>query len=178
MKTLFFPLVALLFAFFIGCQSSITDPVVTDNDYSANKDFISTLTEMIKVEGTVDDPRQSFNSGVEINGEIRYSIETVYFDSPPPAPQSAFKVRLYIDAQLKALCPQDDDLWKVNNVSEDLVYNIGPVESEYYLQKSFRVQSTCPIPLDFVIKFKVNEKRLEIVSMRLKVPDGWLPPAI
>jgi hypothetical protein len=58
------------------------------------------------------------------------------------------------------------------------VYNIGPVESEYYLQKSFRVQSTCPIPLDFVIKFKVNEKRLEIVSMSLKVPDGWLPPAI
>ena len=176
MKTLFFPLVALLFAFFIGCQSSITDPIVTDNSYSANKDFISTLTEVTKLQGTVDDPRQSFNSSVDINGEIRYLIETVYFDSPPPAPQSAFKVRLYVDAQLKANCGVDDEVWKVNNVSEDLVYNIGPAESDYFLQKSFRVQSTCPTPLDLVLNFKVDEKELKIVAMNLKIADNWVPP--
>lgn len=169
MKTLFFPLVALLFAFLIGCQSSITDPVVTDNGYSANKDFISTLTEVMKLQGTVDDPRQSFNSSVDINGEIRYLIETVYFDSPPPAPQSAFKVRLYVDAQLKANCGVDDEVWKVNNVSQDLVYKTDPAESVYYIQKSFRVQSNCPNPLDLVIKFEVTEKELKIVSMNLVI---------
>ena len=167
MKALFFPLVALLFAFFIGCQSSITDPVVTDNGISANKDFISTLTEVIKLQGTVDDPRPSFNSGVEINGEIRYSIKTIYFDSPPPAPQSAFKVQLYIDAELKANCALDDELWTVNNVSQDLVYKTDPAESEYYLQKTFSVQSNCPNPMDLVIKFQVDENQLKVVSMML-----------
>ena len=34
MKTLFVALVALLFAFFIGCQSSVTDPEVPEsNEY-------------------------------------------------------------------------------------------------------------------------------------------------
>ena len=167
MKTLFFPLVALLFAFFIGCQSSITDPIVTDTGYSANKDFISTLTEVIKLEGMVDDPRPSFNSGVKINGEIRYSIKTVYFDSPPPAPQSALKVQLYVDAELKANCALDDELWTVNNVSQDLVYKTDPAESVYYIQKSFRVQSSCPNPMDLVFKFEVNEKELKVISMAL-----------
>ena len=172
MKTLFFPLVALLFAFFIGCQSSITDPIVTDNGYSANKDFISTLTEVIKLQGTVDDPRQSFNSGVDIKGEIRYSVKTVYFDSPPPAPQSAFKVQLYVDAELKASCALDDEIWTVKSVSQDLVHKTDPAESVYYIQKSFRVQSNCPNPMDLVVKFQVEENQLKIVSMKLKILDA------
>ena len=167
MKTLFFPLVVLLFAFVIGCQSSITDPIVNDNGYSANKDFISTLTQVIKLDGTVNDPRTSFDSRVEVKGEIRYSLETVQFDTPPPAPRSAFKVRLHIAAKLKTNCPQDDALWTVNNSSEDLVYKTDPAETVYYIQKSFRVQSNCPYPLDLVLKFKVNEKELKVVSMEL-----------
>jgi hypothetical protein len=117
----------------------------------------------------LDDPRQSnsLNSSVEINGDLRYSLETVYFDSPPPAPQSAFKVRLYVHAQLKANSSQDNDIWTVKGTSENLVNKTDPAESIYYIQKSFRVQSTRYTPLDLVLKFKVNEKRLELVSMYL-----------
>jgi hypothetical protein len=180
MKTLFVSLVAFLFAFFFGCQNSITDPVVSENAYTenyANKDVISTYPEVIKLQGMLDDPRQSntLNSGVEINGDLRYSLETVYFDSPPPAPQSAFKVRLYVHAQLKANSSQDTDIWTVKGTSEDLVNKTDPAESIYYIQKSFRVKSKCPVPMDLVLKFQVDEKEISLVSMDLKKVHGLLP---
>jgi len=184
MKTLFVSLVALLFAFFLGCQNSITDPVVSDSkdnfgsfytDNYANKDFIHTLPEVIELKGMVDDPRFSVNSPVEISGIIRYDLRMIYFDAPPPAPQSAFKVRLYIDAQLKAKCSLDDDVWTVKSTSEDLVYKTNPTESIYYLQKSFRVKSKCPVPMDLILKFQVNEKELSLVSVALKKVPGLLP---
>ena len=58
MKTLFVALVALLFAFFLGCQSSITDPVApdqtnlasaVDQETFAYKDVISTWPGLIRI---------------------------------------------------------------------------------------------------------------------------------
>jgi len=46
MKTLFVALVALLFAFFIGCQSSITDPVSETTNMAGTVDEETFLTKM------------------------------------------------------------------------------------------------------------------------------------
>ncbi len=185
MKTLVVSLVALLFAFFAGCQNSITDPIVDENTiYSgqayaenyADKDLINfTYPNMIKLEGMLDNPSGPSEGSVNISGVVRYGLETVYFDSPPPATQSAIKVSLKVDADLKCNSSLDGKFWIVKNTSQDFVYGSDGVNNIYYLTKTFRVQNTCRTTLDLVMSFEVTEKDLKLTSMKLKIPDGLQP---
>ncbi len=176
MKTLFVSLAALLFAFFVGCQSSITDPVNQDNYGSAytenfaSKDWISTFPGEIKLNGIIDDPSHSFEGCAQINGTVRYRIDLVHFNKVRPAPHSALKVSLLVNAKIKCQNPADDNLWIVDGSSEDLVYQSNVNQTIYYLEKSFRVQYNGR-GMDLVLKFSVIEKRLELVSMRLFINE-------
>lgn len=183
MKTLVVSLVALLFAFFAGCQSSITDPVVSDNkdnfgslytENFASKDWINSLPEVIDLKGPIQVPSQSVDQFAEIDGTIRYAIEKVYFDAPPPAPQSAFKVSMYVNAKITCTTPGNDNVWIVQNASEDMVYTSDLNEQVYLFAKTLKVKYACPAPLDIVFKFQVNEKELKMTSMQLKIRDGWV----
>jgi hypothetical protein len=183
MKALFVSLAVLLFAFFLGCENSITDPAVSENTNSfatvntetfASKDYTSTFPGYIELNARLDDPRSNFNSSVDLKGSIVYKIELVHPNDAFSRDLSAYKVSLKIDAVLKAGCPGDDDLWKVRDLSMNIIYRTDPQESVYYLDKSFRVQSKCPIPKDLVFRFEVNGKSLKVVSMQLKLAEGWV----
>ena len=183
MKTLFVSLAALLFAFLIGCQSSITDPVVpekSDNTsaYSqiyASKDWISSLPGEIELNDFIQVPNPSIDELAELEGSIRYSIEKVYFDAPPPSPQSAYKVGMYINATVTCKTLTGENVWLVKNTSQDYVYISNNNETVKYLVKTFTVQKACPVPLDLVLKFEVTEKELILFHKELKVHRGSFP---
>jgi hypothetical protein len=170
MKTLFVSLAALLFAFFVGCQSSITDPVNQDDFGSTsesnftNKDLVSTYPGVIKLEGVIDDPSHAFEGCAKIKGIVRYRIDLVDFNAVRPAPHPALKVNLLVKAKIKCQNPADDNLWIVESSSEDLVSKSNVAESIYYLEKSFRVINS---PLNLVLKFRINDRTLTLESMKL-----------
>jgi hypothetical protein len=195
MKTLFVALVALLFAFFLGCQSSITDPelleptkfIGTYEDNSMDKDWFTVqYPNAIKLEGSMFDP--SHNNYAAIEGVVRYgskqvnigssgeSIEDFYKVKPSGiSPDKRLKFNLYVDAVLKAYCPVHNHPWTVKKASEQIVTVSPSNPSVIYIEKSFRVKNTCCAALDLVLKFEVFERELKLVSMQLKLVPGQLP---
>lgn len=169
MKSLFVSLVALLFAFFLGCQNSITDPVVTDNskyfgtseEEIAFKDAASTFPGLIKLDGNLFDPLHPVYN-VQIDGIIRYDLEMLYQNDP-----EALKVKIYINASLKSYCPGQNTHWMVYGLTEDVLYS-----STSILVKSFDVKNTRNCHFNLVLRLKVNEKEVILISAELKPYGG------
>ena len=176
MKTLFVCFVALLFAFFVGCQSSITDPVVNnsenilraeDNENAVYKDVVTSYyTGFIKLEGMIFDPSHPPRNFAAISGDIKYVLDQNLEEQKPPS--AAIKVKLYVNAELKSGCPKQDRPWTVSARSEEVVYKANPFQSTYNLVKSFKVCHTCCAPLNLVLKLQVTEKKVILVSTTLK----------
>lgn len=170
MKTLFVSLVAFLFAFFVGCQNSITDPAGSDNgekfsgnENLVNKDVLSNYPGVIKLNGIMLDPTLPFNSYVTISGQVRYNLATY----PVAANQNAIKVSLYVDAEMKTDAGYDNSTWKVNDTSEDIVYFTSNDEAIFFA-KAFKVQNTVRYPLYLLFEFQVEGKQLVLISKTLK----------
>jgi hypothetical protein len=183
MKTLFVSFAALLFAFFFGCQSSITDPIVSDNgnnftsEYAENfvdKNLTPEYPGVIKLDGVLRNPLQPLNCIAVIEGEVRYRLENVYFDQTPPPHNLAIKVNMKVDAKIKCENAGYDSKWTVASVSEDLITKT-PAVNVYYLEKAFKVNKIQGAPLDLVLKFKVTEESLSLVSKDLRVHIGGVP---
>jgi hypothetical protein len=198
MKTLFVALVALLFAFFLGCQSTITDPEVleptkffgfSEQENSIYKDaFTFKYPNVIRLEGSLYDPSHRLNSLAEIDGVVRYGFQKVNDVTPGEkvidinkvkpsdiSPNKKFKVNIFVDALLKANCPIHNQRWTVKKAAEQIVTVNATNESVIYIEKSFRVKNTCCAPLDLVVKFKVSSIKLILVSMELKLVSGVSP---
>jgi hypothetical protein len=191
MKTLFVALAALLFAFFLGCQSSITDPEISshtkylgsagENTHTYKDAFSFKYPNQIKLEGTLLDPSHRPNGYAEISGVVRFGIREVkgesvainstefYKTAPSGTPDKKFKVDLYIDAELKGGHYRPHRPWTVKKAADQIVDLNSANQSTTYIQQSFRVKNTCCAPLDLIVKFKVNEKELKLVSMELKL---------
>jgi hypothetical protein len=194
MKTLFVALVALLFAFFLGCQSSITDPVdqestkFTSNlqeETSAYKDaFNFKYPKQIKLQATLVDPSHRPNGYADIYGVVKFGVREVkggyvalntpqfYKTGPSGTSDKKFKVDLFVDADLKG---GHNHAWSVKKAAEQTIIINTANQSATYIKETFRVKNTCCAPLDLVIKFKVNGKELKLVSMELKIAEGWTP---
>jgi len=197
MKTLFVALVALLFAFFIGCQSSITDPVsettnmagTVDEETFAYKDvFTFTYPNVIKLSGSIYDPSHRLNALAEIEGVVRYGFQEVNSGTPGEkyvdinkikpsdiSPSKKLKVNLFVDAVLKPNCVIHNQPWTVKKAAEQIVTVNAANQSVVYIQKSFRVSNTCCAPLNLIFKFEVFGRELRLVSMELKLVDGSEP---
>ena len=198
MKTLFVALVALVFAFFLGCQSSITDPQVpesnqyvssTDEESFAYKDvFTFTYPNVIRLEGSLYDPSHRLNSLAEIDGVVRYGFHEVnsvtsgekdidIFKTKPSdiSPSKKLKVNIFVDASLKANCVIHNQRWTVKQPAEQIITVNTANQSIIYIEKSFRVKNTCCAPLDLLFKFEVIGRELRLVSMELKLVDGSEP---
>jgi len=195
MKTLFVALVALMFAFFLGCQSSITDPEITDNTkffgsadentYAYKDAFHFKYPNQLKLEGTLLDPSHRLNSYANIIGSVSYGVREVkggsvafntpefFKTAPSGTPNKNFKVDLFVNADLKGGCPGHNHCWEVKKAAEQTVIINSANQSAIFIQKSFRVKDTCCAPLDLILKFEVDGKKLRLVSMELKITEGW-----
>lgn len=195
MKALFISLTLLVFGFFLGCQSSITDPEGFESTkfigspdeetstYGLNKDvFHFTYPNVIKLSGTLYDPSHKLNSLVEISGLVRYGIREVeqdiwnvhnlstYKTSPAgTSPDKTLKVDLFVDALFKVNCPHCNRPWTVKKPSVQIVKVNAANQSVVYFTKIFRIQNTCCDPLNLVLKFEFQEDRLALVSMALEL---------
>lgn len=191
MKTLFVSLVALLFAFFLGCESSVTDPEMTmptklignaQQETFAFKDVLNaTYPNVIKLKGLLWDPSHRLNSFAEIDGVVRYGFKKVSNESTAQipidiykvgsdiTPDKKIKVDLYVDAALKSQCPLNNGAWTVKNTADEIITVNTANQVVTYIQKSFRLKNTCCAPLNLVLKFEVNKSELKLVSMELKL---------
>jgi len=191
MKTLFVSLAALLFVFFVGCQSSITDPEVFDHtkfigssdeeNYTYKDVFNYTYPNVIQLSGTLEDPSHNFNSLVKIGGSVRYGIREINdvtgIKSPVSlykdvTPNKKFKIDLYVDAEFKVNCPNCNRPWIVKKATDKIVEVDPTNQMIVYFEKSFRVKNTCCKPLNLVLKFEVIKAKLNLVSMYLELANG------
>lgn len=174
MKTLFVSLVAVLFAFFAGCQNSITDPVVpestnvagtVDEETVAYKDAISSWPGIIKLDESICEPIHNTCNTTLIGGVIRYNIQGL-----PPRHRfiPVLKVGIYINVEFKSNLFETADTWRVNGRTEDIIYFTAADQQFYNLDKEFLLTNTGDYRLKLVLKFKVYKKSLELVSMELK----------
>ena len=168
MKALFVALVALLFAFFLACQSSITDPVVTDSqltavqEESAYKDAASLFPGVIRLSESLSDPVHTLFD-VQISGVVKYNLEQININDP-----SLLKVSIYVNADLKHRCPGQNRHWWVYGLTQDVL----PISHTAILEKSYTVRNTCGCHYNLIIRYKVNEKEVLVMTMELKSVGG------
>jgi hypothetical protein len=195
MKTLIFSFAALIFAFFLGCESTITNPEVsqpltygnyTDQEYLTYKDVISNMyPNKILLSGILLDPSHRLNSYAEIDGVIRYGIQEVKRDIQEDEMQSIyksgqngtttnrkFKVNLYFDALLKGGCSGHNEPWVAKKATYEIVEMNVSNSVVVNFKKTVRVCHTCCAPLNLVFTFKVVRKELVLVTMNLELAQG------
>lgn len=182
MKTLFISLVAVLFAFFLGCQNSITDPVVpettniagtVDEETVAYKDAVSLWPGVIKLEESICEPIHNTCNTTFIGGVIRYDIKPL---PPRHRFQPTLKVGVYINAEFKSNFFETVDPWRVYGMTEDIIYFSAAEQEFYTLDKEFLLTNTGDYRLKLVLRFRVSKTALVLISMDLKkcadVPIG------
>ena len=168
MKTFFAAFVALMLVFFLGCQNSITDPVLPDETNVAGmteedmwKDAASTWPGTIELTGTLfDQLHPSFD--VQISGVVKYNI--YIFDQQD---YGYMKVNIYVNADLKSFCPNQNKHWKVFGMTEDILDTPTKI-----LEKSFDVRNTCSCHYKLVLRFRVDTEKLILISTELKPYGG------
>ena len=180
MKTLFVSFAALIFVFFVGCQSSITDPVEQESQNSSftaeqenytSKDAASVWPGTIKINGTLCDPVNN-TCNTEINGVLKYKIIPVRAGNHPP---TAYKVRLYINAKLKNAFTEPSGPWNVFGMSDDIVFLVNSNQGIYIFEKEFEVHNPMNWGYKLVLGFQVTPNDLKLVSMELKKSSAWEP---
>ncbi len=197
MKTLFVSLVALLFIFFLGCESLVTDPEVleptkfigsSDQDNSISKDiFSATYPNVIKLKGQIWDPSHRVYRHAEIDGVVRYGLKKISHESTAQipidfdkvssdvTPDKKIKVDIFVDAALTTQCPLNIGAWTVKKAADKIISVNTANQVVTYVQKTFRLKNTCCAPLNLVLKFEVNKKELKLVSMELKLAPRLEP---
>jgi hypothetical protein len=174
MKTLFVAFAALLFAFFLGCQSSITDPVVSeqsnmtatvDEETFAFKDAISCWPGFIKLDGNICEPIHNTCNTTLIAGVIRYDIKPIITGNHTVR---ALRVGLYINAEFKPNFDETNGPWRVFGMTQDIVSLRASNGEVYTLDKEFLVTNTDNYRLKLALSFKVTKNDLTIISMELK----------
>jgi hypothetical protein len=173
MKTLFVSLVVLLFAFFIGCQNSITDPVsettnmtaTVEDETVAYKDAVSLWPGVIKLDENICEPIHNTCNTTLIAGVIKYDIKPIRAGHHLV---TALKVGIYINAELKSGFNDSDGPWRVFGMTEDYVYLSTSNQEVYTLNKEFFVRNTGNYRLILALRFEVHEKVVKLVSMELR----------
>jgi hypothetical protein len=173
MKTLFVAFVALLFAFFIGCQNSITDPVsentnmtgTVDEETVAYKDAVSMWPGLIELGGSICEPIHNTCNTTLIAGVIRYDIKPIITGNHTVR---ALKVGLYVKAEFKPNFGETNGPWRVFGMTQDIVYLSNSGGRFYTLDKEFLLTNTGDYRLKLVLKFKVSKSALVLISMDVK----------
>jgi hypothetical protein len=175
MKTLFVALVALLFAFFIGCQSSITDPVsettniagTLDEESFAYKDAVSVWPGVIDFNTDICEPIHNTCNTTVIAGVVRYKVDK--FRVPYATEPVNRKVSIYINAKIKyGFGGETGRPWIVFGMSEEIFYWSTTYDYVYIFEKEFAVRNTGDLRLKLVVKFEVIGTNVKIASMVLR----------
>jgi hypothetical protein len=180
MKTLFVSFAALIFIFFVGCQSSITDPVeqqsqnpllTAEQENYYSKDAISVWPGTIKVDGILCDPASNI-CNTQIIGVIRFYVKPVRAANHMA---TGLKVGIHINATLTNGYTDPNNPWRVFGVSEEFINLVAVPQNVIILKKEFKVIHPSNWGYKLVLTFTVTEKHLNLESMELKKSGTWEP---
>lgn len=180
MKTLFVSFAALIFIFFVGCQSSITDPVeqqsqnplvTAEQENYTTKDAVSVWPGTIKLDGILCDP-VSNTCNTQINGIIRFYVKPVRVVNHIP---TVLKVGIYVNGTLTKGYTDPNNPWRVFGVSEEFINLIAAPQNVITLKKEFKVIHPNNWGYKLVLTFTVTGKQLILQSMELKKSGTWEP---
>ncbi|HSW56531.1 MAG TPA: hypothetical protein VLH59_15725 [Ignavibacteriaceae bacterium] len=173
MKTLFVAVVALFFAFFLGCQSSITDPVelestkflgYTDEETSAYKDVASLYPGIINVQATILDESVPSNT-VDVIGTVRYKLESV--DADESIHSTIVKVKLFVNADLTSSDPGQAP-WVLYSTDEDVVTVLSKDHANIILEKKYEIINVQMTPIEVVLTFNISDNSMSLAIIDYK----------
>ena len=181
MKTIFLSLVAFLIAFIIGCQeSSITDPVVTDQSINSNnvleapiayKTITSTWPGYIRLHQSVYDPSHPMFNNVLINGMVKYKLDVNKANISPL--HKYIKLELYVDAEIRHNCPRQKCTPSITAFADEIIRMDLFTDQIYYVEKKFVVRNNCCSPVQLILKFAVQRDNVTLESATLRPSGGW-----
>jgi hypothetical protein len=180
MKTLFVTPVALLFAFFLGCQSSITDPVELEStkflgsmeeETSAYKDVASLYPGIINVNATILDESVPSNT-VDVIGTIRYKLESV--DADESVHSTIVKVKLFVDTDLTSNDPAQAP-WVLYSTDEDVVTVLSKDHANVILEKKYEIMNVQMTPIEVVLTFNISNNSMSLAVIDYKKIGNYRP---
>jgi len=159
MKTLFVSLVALSFAFFVGCQSSVTDPIDLDNSNNINKDAARCVPGIIKLDATILNEQPTDAGEFIVDGWIKYNLEST--PAPEGTPSTLVKVSMTMNADFSNEVDSQSP-WKVKSTSTEIVYAPSSGTAFTTFKKTFKVVNVKGHQLEVKPEFKVNASALAV----------------
>jgi len=186
MKTLFVSLAALLFAFFLGCQSTITEPVElghtkflesgTDEDVTANKDRARMFPDVVSLEATIIDEKPAGNAAYDLIGSVRYKVEST--DAPGETKYPIVKVKLFVNADITSSDPGQGP-WVLNSTDVEVVSSPSNVSAFKIFEKKYEIVNVQGTYIEVTLEYTVsgsststqviNIKKIENVGAYTKV---------
>lgn len=164
MKTLFVSLVALSFAFFVGCQSSVTDPVDLDNANHINKDAARCVPGIIKLDATILNEQPADAGEYNVSGWIKYNLEST--PAPEGTPSTLVKVSMTMNADFTNAADSQSP-WKVKSSATEIVYTSSSGAAFTSFDKTFKVVNVKGHQLEIKPKFTVNASSLAVESIEV-----------
>jgi hypothetical protein len=172
-----------VFAFFIGCQNTITDPVVPDQDsYNSPagenvtyKTIISTWPGYIRLHHDVFDPSHPQLDGVLLNGMIKYKM-----DSRVPSQDETYldmKVNIFVDTEIRSGCPRQKCTPSVTAFVNEKVRLSSTNDEVYNVEKVFVVSNPCCGAIKLVLTFGIQKDNVTLLSYVIR-PLGGKPTPI
>lgn len=164
MKTLFMSLVALLFALFVGCQSSVTDPVDLDNANNIGKDAARCVPGVIKLDATILNELPTDAGEFNVDGWIKYNLEST--PAPEGTPSTLVKVSMTMNADFSSEVDSQSP-WKVKSSTTEIVYAPSSGTAFATFNKTFKVVNVKGHQLEIKPKFKVNASALAVEGIEV-----------
>ncbi len=172
MKHAAFVLAIVVGAILIGCEDNgIINPVAdreslgSQVSQSLSKNSDHPPCKGIPLIGLMREPGQ-FNSFIEINGTVEFSIETIERD--PPFPRLWLQVDMILNAELKPFEYQEP-VWNVFATTQDVVA-IGGTEKSANLHKRYWIADMGENGMWLHITFSVSKSSIAVNSMWLQLP--------
>lgn len=174
MKTLFVATAALLFAFFLGCESTITEPVQFENtkffsageeDASAYKDRARMFPDVVSLEATIIDEKPAGNTAYDLIGSVRYKVEST--DAPGETKYPIVKVKLFVNADITSSEP-GQDLWVLSSTDVEVVSPPVNVSAFIVFEKTYEIVNVQGTYVEVTLNFTVSGNSISTQVINIK----------
>ena len=173
MKTLFVSFAALIFAFFLGCESTINEPVelehtkffgAADQNNHADKDMARGVSDIYNLYATILDESPAGNVNYDIAGTIIYKLSST--DANESTAGSIVKVKLEIVADIESSDP-GQDIWKLRRTTTETVFIPNVVSAVKVLEIPYEVVNVNGTKLEVKISYDIYHGSLagEVVDV-------------
>lgn len=162
MKTLFVSLVVLFFAFFLGCQSSVTDPLAPDNTNNIVKDAARCVPGVIKLEATMLNEQPTDAGEFNVDGWIKYNLELTDADAGTPTLLVKVSMTMIADFTNEV---DNQSPWKVKSSATEIVYVPSAGNAFTTFKKTFKVTNAKGKQIEIKPRFQVSSSALAVETI-------------